>query len=404
VDDCGFDPELDVELDDAVPTLALELKLTQSLLPTHTMDNPRAVFKNIHYADKDSTLVVMIYTPSELTEATDEAVARSHFWWEIAKGFKPGLGVKHYSWNATKAGERLPLRLLGETLCNEFERQKRFAPLPAYGTRSRDFDSQTHARGQRGIDAFEDQVLRPLGARLVPTADGCEGGAGDRDIQWNDGTRRVAQFKVVCLGNGHAGFYARMNRIDGSIPKEGGGSSLLRRPYSVQDKVDVFVYLCLADDNNLAEYWCATVQDLLGDGPLQRLITDADGVGGVTGFFVHPLPKDKERLGDTNPNKPSQNAMAVRTRQWVRSLGPIVDPGAAAALKQQAIADRRTLRLSAKAERAALAAAEAAARPPPAAAPQVVNNNNNITFNIHYHSEEATKRRRVGDIRGFFSK
>ena len=90
--------------------------------------------------------------------------------------------------------------------------------------------------------------------------------------------------------------------------------------------------------------------------------------------------------------------MPERSRTWVRSLGQIVAVDEAAALKQKVDADRRALRLSAKAERAA------------AAGPSTVNHvtnitNNNVAINCAAAStsdaEHVTKRLR-GDIRGFF--
>ena len=201
----------------------------------------------------------------------------------------------------------------------------------------------------------------------MPTPDVCEGKPGRTTLLSPDRTRRVVQFVVVRVPDGQAGFQADLKRADGRIPKEGGGWTQNYRPFSVEDGIDLFVFLHLDDDGNLAEYWSATEQDLLGAGPLERLITDAvGGVGGVTGLYVHPRPEDKARLGDVVPNDPSQDAMAVRTRQWIQALGPIVDPARAAALRQQAAAARIESRLSARAERA--------------------------------NSEESAKRRRVGSV------
>jgi hypothetical protein len=146
---------------------------------------------------------------------------------------------------------------------------------------------------------------------------------------------------------------------------------------------------------------CTTTADLLGARDLDRLITGADGVRGVTGFRVHPKLEDKARLGDGVANG-AQGGMAVRTRAWVQSLGPIEPPAEAAKRKAAAVQELRALRLSAKAERAAQAAAQA-----PAPAPVI--NNINITINNTNHNhlcmdEESVKRRRLGDISGFFKK
>ena len=47
--------------------------------------------------------------------------------------------------------------------------------LIKYGERKRQFKTGSHGIGQKAIDAFEDQVLRPGGARFVPPEDGREG-------------------------------------------------------------------------------------------------------------------------------------------------------------------------------------------------------------------------------------
>lgn len=77
-------------------------------------------------------------------------------------------------------------------------------------------------------------------------------------------------------------------------------------------------------------------------------------------------------------------------------------PDQAAALKATADDNRRALRLSAKAERAAVAAAEAAN----AAGPS--NITNNITNNIHFHAPvqvaSAQPRLQTGAITDFFKR
>jgi hypothetical protein len=118
---------------------------------------------------------------------------------------------------------------------------------------------------------------------------------------------------------------------------------------------------------------------------------------------LHSKFEDKARLGDAVANG-AQDGMAVRTRAWVQSLGPIEPPAEAAKRKATAVQERRALRLSAKAARAAQAAAQA-----PAPAPAPVINNNYITINNTNHNhlcmdEESVKRRRLGDISGFFKK
>lgn len=410
-DDLGFDPAQDVELDDAVPTLALELKLTQSLQPSNdSMANPRVEFKGIDYAGQRATLVLMIYIPSEYTEATREALDASTFWWEHAFDFKPAHGVKKYTLygGMNPASRGRPGRLMGEVLAKETLCHSALVP---YGQRARSFRSDKHRRGQRAIDAFEEQVLWPINARFLPPADGCEGGAEDRVMQLDDGTRKSVQVKLVCAVTHTAGFHTSMYRADGSIRRADGTMQQLFRPYAVSDGVELFLYVLLDGNEFLAEYWAASIADLLGDDASQRLIADADGARGVQSFYVHPNPEDKERLGDRFENKEGQDAMAIRTRRWLRTLGPIVPPEQAAALKARADADRRALRLSAKAERAAQAAAAAAVASE--AGPSSVTNNNviNVTNNFNFAppaappDDETAKRQRLcGDLRGFFLK
>ena len=72
VDDLGFDSELDVELDDAVPTLALELKLSQALEPTNgSMANPRTRFFDIRYTKEAATIVLNERSGSRDRRVTD---------------------------------------------------------------------------------------------------------------------------------------------------------------------------------------------------------------------------------------------------------------------------------------------------------------------------------------------
>lgn len=72
-DDLGFDSKLDVEPDDAVPTLVVELKSSSCLRPQHgNMDNPAVHFQGIDYANEDATIVLMMYIPEDIKEATPE--------------------------------------------------------------------------------------------------------------------------------------------------------------------------------------------------------------------------------------------------------------------------------------------------------------------------------------------
>jgi hypothetical protein len=272
------------------------------------------------------------------------------------------------------------LSLLASTITKELRRNR--DGLRPYGERKRKFKSEKHRLGQRAIDAFEDQVLRPAGMRFVPPSDGCEGGAEDRGIIFTDGSRKSAQIKKARLDDGVAGFCVDMARHDNSIRREDGSKKMRKRPYAVSDGVEIFIYVALDDDENVGTYWAAMIDDLLGDGPIDRLITD-EVAEGVTGFHVHPRVEDKARLHDGVENKVNRDEMAVRTRKWVDALGPVVPPAQAAELKKRADADRRALRLSAKASRAAAAAAAAAAR---AEAGRVTNNvTNNNSVHIHLH-------------------
>ena len=393
-DDLGFNPEFDVELDDAVPTLAIELKLSNSLQRYNgSRENPTIVFKGINYNDEVATIVLMMYVPKHFdvydlsTAALDRVLERgskAKFWHEFAtkQGFakcgfhKPSL---HGGSDASKRG--VPLSSLASTITKELRRNR--DGLRPYGERKRKFKAETHRLGQRAIDAVEDQVLRPIGARFVPPADGYEGGPEDRGIVFADGSRKAAQVKKVHLDNKQAGFFATMRRHENSIRREDGSKKLCFRPYTVADGVEIFIYVALDDDENLGTYWAATTADLLGEGPLDRLITD-DVAEGRTWFQVHPRIEDKLRLGDTMENNVNRNAMAVRTRAWVDALGPVLPHAQAAELKRTADIDRRALRLSAKATRAEAAAvrAEAASSAGPS---QVTNNINNTNNTIHLH-------------------
>ena len=418
MDDLGFDPELDVEFDDDVPTLVIELKSTSSLYQSNgSMDNPRLRFTGIDYADKRAALVVMLYIPKDVEEATQESLTRVRFWYKHAFGWSPKYGkFKPTLHGGNDASNRpVPGHLLGEKIANEVKRIGGLFGLIRYGDRSRYFKSDLHRIGQRAIDAFEAQVLLPLGARFIPPESGLEGDAVDRRIAFSSGDIKAAQVKHVSNAEGQAGFSANLKRHRGSY-KDGDGNRVeKKRPYHVDDGVELFIFVLLDDDGNVAEYWCATQEDMLGADPSERLITDADGVRGVLGTYVHPLVEDKERLGDTVENNSSQDTGAIRTRAWVRSLGPIEDAAAAKERKANLDTARRALRLSAKAERASVAAAAAAAAAEKAAAAaaaagqSTVNNHNtfNVTVNNHYATldSESNKRLRLsGDIRGFFGR
>ena len=152
---------------------------------------------------------------------------------------------------------------------------------------ARVFKSETTRIGQRAIDAFEMQVLLPQGACFIPPESGLEGDAIDRRIQFNSGAVKTAQVKHVHVPAGQAGFYTNLFRRNGRFTKDGNSVDKLR-PYSVADKIDLFIFVILDGDGNMAEYWAATTADMLGNDPSESLITDGDRAYGVTGIHIHP--------------------------------------------------------------------------------------------------------------------
>eukprot|EP00966_Prymnesium_polylepis_P270905 6258638-Prymnesium_polylepis.1 len=346
MDDLGFDPELDVEFDDDVPTLVIELKSTSRLKKHNgSMDNPNLEFTGIDYADKRAALVVMLYIPKDVTEATQESLTRVKFWYKHAFGWAPKRGVFEPTlYGGNDASNRpIPGHLLGEKVANEVNRMATRNGLIRYGDRSRYFKSDLHRIGQRAIDAFEAQVLLPQGARFIPPESGLEGDAIDRRIAFSSGDIKAAQVKHVSKTEDCTGFYANLKRHHGTYRDGDGNHVLKHRPYHVDDGIELFIFVLLDDDGNMAEYWCATQEDMLGADQSERLITGANGVRGVCGMFVHPLVEDKERLGDTVENNSSQDTGAIRTRAWVRSLGPIEDADVAKERKASFDVARRAL-------------------------------------------------------------
>ena len=143
--------------------------------------------------------------------------------------------------------------------------------------------------------------------------------------------------------------------------------------------------VALDEDENVGTYWAATPKDLLGNFSDEQLISNEECRGKIT-FQLHPQIEDKERLEDLRKNGDGQDALAVRTRKWVDALGPVVSVKKACKLKKEEDAKRLALRLSAKAEKAAVAAREAKEAAALNAGPSTVINNNNYitnnTFNI----------------------
>ena len=403
-DDLGFDPELDVEPDDDVPTLVVELKSSSYLQPSHgKVDNPQVHFQGIDYAKEKGTIVLMLYIPKDVKEATPETLKRVTFWWKIAFGFEPKQGVYaptlYGGKDPSKRGQKA--HLLAEVLRKQVHRRAGMdGGLLPYAERKRVFSSPDHATGQAVIDAIEMQVLLPLGARFLPPLGGGEGKAEDCRIAFADGTTPNAQVKTVRLApQSGAGFQVNLCRENGSIRNADGSKTKLKKPYTQGENAWYLMGVLDEDGVGLAEYWAPTEDDLLGAEISERLITDADGNRGVTGINVHPKLEDKNRLGDVVPNRAGYEG-PNRTRAWLRKLGPITPFDEACALKATADAARRVARLAAKAARdIAATTAEAAAKTESASSTSVeVGTKRDAPLD----AERAEKRKNC-DIRGFFS-
>lgn len=133
------------------------------------------------------------------------------------------------------------------------------------------------------------------------------------------------------------------------------------------------------------------------------VIADKDGKYGVRGICVHPNVEDKDRLGDTVQNG-AQDDMAMRTRGWIQSLGPILPPDEAKTLADKLLADKRALYAAATAARVTALEARVDEVDVAAAGPSSVTNNvtNNVT-NIHLY--EGTERKRaLGSLDGYFKR
>jgi len=408
-DDLGFDPDLDIEPDDAVPTLVAELKSTsQKKEHNGTMTNPKVQFQGLFYSKDKATIVVMFYIPDDIKTATVETLARVKFWWEIALGWAPKNGEYKRSLNGGSDPNSRPIpgHRLGEVLRRQVHRRvgEPNGLLP-YGERKRVFKNAKHAKGQAVIDAIEMQVLLPMDARLLPPAGGGEGGAADCRIAFADGTTPNAQAKAARLDKrGHnSGFYVGLNRHDGSIVNADGSTSELFKPYTKGENAWYLFGVLDADGVGIAEYWAPTEADLLGEHVSERLITDADGNRGVTSLFVHPKVEDKARLGDLVPNGANQaNDRTERTRRWLRKLGPILPLAEAQALKALADTARRAERLAAKAARAAQEA-QASTTPttPTTATPSSDKRAAPLALDTN---PKRVEQRKNGDLSGWFSK
>jgi hypothetical protein len=407
-DGVGYDPAADYDLDPAVPTMAIALKSTRALQPNNgKMDNPTVKFHQVGHYDYTACVVVGLYIPPDINRATLEADAhRIKCWREHAKDLK-GTPRKFYSLKGGKTVASVPVSLaeLRKKLERDFDRQKGANGLVPYGERARTFHKDTHRLGQAAIDALNRQVLAPIGATLLPPADGREGGAEDIRIHFKgDDAPKTAQIKLVRLDNGPAGFFANLSRHNGGYRDVASGKKVrTRKPYKVGEN-DLYVFVRLDDDGNLAKYWCATEAQMVGDDPpVDRLIADADGRGGVMNCLVHPHLEDKARLGDNVPNQLNHDTLAVRTRAWIQSLGPILPPAQADALAAERLAAKRALRtsqrlaaLEARVEEVAATAAKAG--------PSTVNNiTNNVTVNNYNPTFVGSRKRPLGDIRGYLT-
>ena len=397
-DDCGFDFKLDVEPDDAVPTLVVELKSTSGLNPNGgKMDNPRVQFSSIDYAKEKATIVLMMYVPEDIKEATPETLRRVTFWWMIAFDWEPKYGrhepTLYGGTNPSKRGQKG--HLLAEVLCKEVHRRAGTdGGLLPYAERKRVFKSPDHAKGQATIDAIELQVLLPLGARFLPPIAGGEGGAEDCRIAFADGTTPNAQSKTVHLTpQKGAGFHVNLYRKNGSIRNADGSKTQLYKPYTQGENVWYLFGKLDEDGVGLAEYWAPTEEDLLGADVSERLVTDKNGNRGVTTIHVHPNAADKQRLGDVVPNGDNDEG-PNRTRTWLRKLGPIMPLAEATALKAQVDAARRAERIAAKDARIAASPPKMAASP--TAATEVGTKRAVAT------DAQSCQRRKNGDLRGWF--
>jgi hypothetical protein len=324
-----YDPKTDYELHPTVPTLSIQLKATRALQPRPS-GNPQVEFQHVgHYGDMPGLWVVMMYIPEGIVSPVKVSDLDDVKVW-FARGVDlVGKRDKLYTLSSNARTKPIAASSLQSVVEGWFAAQEAASALVPYASRSRVFESGPNcktAKGQAAIDAFERQVLRPAGARLLAPEDGREGGACDVRIRFKDGTVRTAQVKRVKLAGGtSAGFRASLQRRDGSIRDANNKTVWLYRPYRIGES-ELYVFVALDAKNHVAEYWCATEAELMGTDVTHAYLRDTDNKGGKHNIFVHPFPKDKARLGDTKPNNEHRDKTAQRTRQWIRWLGPIVDP------------------------------------------------------------------------------
>jgi hypothetical protein len=413
--DMGFDPKADYELDPGVPTFSIQLKAARSLQKKNggRTDNPQLGFKDVNHYNHQGLLVVMLYIPPEVTApVTRDDLDKVRFWYEYGTKLAGGAIDKAYTLHggSNPALRARPGRLLRDTIEREFRNQQKCNSLVPYGDRSRLFEDVNgkHAKGQAAIDAFRKQVLNPLGALLLPTEDGREGGAADVRIHFAGGAPLTAQVKHVRFVAGQTGFQVSLHRHAGGYRDAAGKTKRTYKPYKVGEN-DCYVFVRLDDDDKLAEYWLATDEQMVGDPDdiTKWLIADAHGNGGVLTTCVHPRLADKARLGDTHLNNPNRDDGAVRTRQWVRSIGRIAPPDEANALADRLLADKRALHASTTAARVAALEARVEEVAAEAGPSTVINNNITINNNNNYHapvvqvSGNAAGKRALGSLDGW---
>jgi hypothetical protein len=338
-----YDPNTDYELHPTVLTLSIQLKATRALQPQKS-GNLRAQFKHVgHYGDMPGLWVVMMYIPEGIVSPVKVSdLDRIKVWFARGVDLK-GHVQKKYTLSSNATTKPIAASQLHSVVEGWFADQEAASALVPYASRSRVFEAgpkSRHAKGQAAIDAFERQVLRPMGARLLAPEDGREGGACDVRIRFKDGRVRTAQVKRVRLADGrNAGFRANLYRHCGSIRDANNKTVWLYRPYRVGES-ELYVFVLLDAKNHVAEYWCATEPELVGTDATDAYLADANGKGGRQGIYVHPFSEDKARLGDTTPNKEDQDAGPQRTRQWIQWLGPIVDPKTARKLADKIVRKR----------------------------------------------------------------
>ena len=131
-------------------------------------------------------------------------------------------------------------------------------------------------------------MLLPIGARFLPTASGCEGGADDRRIRYADGREETAQIsKTACHVDTQTVFRCDMRRHNGSVRDADGKKKELTKQYA-EGENDRYVIVLLGDDETLAQYWAPSEAELvLSESVADRIITGVDGRGGAVGARAH---------------------------------------------------------------------------------------------------------------------